>query len=355
MYLAADHRDLTERERIILRAVVHLYILHAAPVGSRFVSRYLEREHRLSPATIRNTMADLEAMGYITHPHTSAGRMPTDRGYRFYVDSLMAFEDVSHDVAATVVANLMQSPRDHLLRDASRLLGSLSHYLALVRMPELRTVTVQRVEMIRLSSERVLAVLALDSDIVRTVSIETRHEGALANLDDVSRFINERLAGRPLASVADSFPETAEGTADGSSTSTLVRLFVEQAGRLTTSSAATGDGLHVAGTQNLLTHPEFEAPDRMRSVIELVENEDIIVHLLDAHGDGTVRVAIGNELEHDQLLDYSLIATTYRVGTATGTVGLIGPKRMNYGRMVSLVQFVSSVISRSFESPATPS
>lgn len=345
---SSEHRDLNERERAILRAIVHLYILHASPVGSRNLSRYLEREFSLSPASIRNVMSDLEAAGYITHPHTSAGRMPTDKGYRFYVDTMMQAELLSREETQSVVDNLKSTPKEAILREASRLLGTLSHHIAVVQTPHIRDARVQRVEMFPLSSQRLLVVIALESDIVRTLSIETRHALISENLDDVCRAINERITGRPLRALQDLVHDIAAVVTDNDRA--LVRLFVEHAGMLQHPSNITANGLHVAGTQHLLTLPEFERPDRMRSVIELAENHEVIVHLLDtAQDDRGVRVRIGRELPDETFEDYSLIASTYRVGAATGTVGVIGPKRMNYSRMISLVDFVSVVLSSSFD------
>jgi len=349
MARSSDRWDLNERERAILRAIVHLYILHAAPVGSRVLSRYLEREFSLSPATIRNVMADLEERGFITHPHTSAGRMPTDAGYRCYVDTMMQAESLSGEETRTVVENLRAVPKDAVLREASKLLGTLSHHVAIVQMPHLRDARIQRVEMFALSSQRLLVVIALESDIVRTMSIETTHEIQTERIDAVCRSINERICGKPLHTIGDLVLDVAAHAADADRT--LVRLFVHHVDALQSRSVHTADGIHVAGTQHLLTLPEFGHPERMRSVIELVENHEVIVHLLDATpttNDG-VRVHIGSELPDASLEDYSLIASTYRVGAAHGTVGVIGPKRMNYSRMVSLVDFVSVVLSSSFD------
>lgn len=340
---------LSDREQSILRAVVQLFILHAVPVGSRVVSRYLEREMQLSPATIRNVMSDLEDAGYITHPHTSAGRMPTDKGYRLYVDSLMKIEGLPSEETHAVIANLLVTPRETVVREATRMLGSLSHHLALIELPQLRDAAVQKVDILRLTSDRLLVVISLESDIVRTVSLEWTGTLADASLDDVTRLINERLSGRPLSLLATLFPDVSALNADASSaysgSNGLVRLFVEQVGRLGMSTE--GSTLLMAGTQNLLTLPEFEDPARMRSVIELVENEDVIVHVLgSARDDQGVSVRIGNELLSEQLQDYSLVSTTYRIGPASGSVGLIGPKRMDYSRMISLVQMVSTVLSK---------
>ncbi|MFN6113038.1 MAG: heat-inducible transcription repressor HrcA, partial [Bacteroidota bacterium] len=170
-FITPAHRELNERERTILQAVVHLYILGGTPVGSRMLSTFLARTMPLSPATIRNTMADLELMGYITHPHTSAGRMPTDRGYRFYVDSLITAQppDLNRGLqgADAAVADLLNVPRESVVRDASRILGSLSKHLAVVQIPTVREARVRRVEIVALSSERFVVIIDLDSERVR--------------------------------------------------------------------------------------------------------------------------------------------------------------------------------------------
>lgn len=340
--LPVDRKEISERERIILRAIVQLFILHATPVGSRVVSRYLEPIMPLSPASIRNSMSDLEAMGYITHPHTSAGRMPTDQGYRFYVDSLQEGTLEPSD-ALLAASDLLIVPRESIVRDASRILGSLSRHLAMVQLPRLREAVVKRVEIFSLSSERVLVVIALDSDIVRTLTLETTDAFESGTLEGVSRQLNERLSGRPLDNLLSVVPEVLAAAAPA--THGLLRLFIEQVGNLV--APMTGASVHISGTQNLLSQPEFDAPDRLRSVIELVENEDVIVHLLGSASQSEgVTVQIGNEINNQDLQEYSLIATTYRAGSATGSLGIIGPRRMDYGRMISIVQVMSSVLTR---------
>ncbi len=285
-------------------------------------------------------MSDLEAMGYITHPHTSAGRMPTDLGYRFYVDSLVDIGDMPIADEASVARDLMALPRESVTRDASRILGSLSKHLALVQIPHIREALVRRVELLSLSTERLLVVIALDSDVVRTLTLETHDAIEAGTIDAVTRQLNERVSGKPLSEIAAAVQDLIVSEPGPA----LLRLFVDQVGGLLTPSAST---VHIAGAQNLIHHPEFEAPERLRSVIELVENEDVIVHVLGStvSADG-VAVRIGNEIEDAVMHDYSLIATTYRAGNATGSLGIIGPRRMDYGRMISLVQLMSNILTR---------
>lgn len=347
-FLPTPQHDLSERERTILQAVVHLYILTGTPVGSRVLSSFLARSMPLSPATIRNTMSDLELRGYITHPHTSAGRMPTDLGYRFYVDSLTdaKTERLQSGLSTPedAVLELLTVPKESIVRDASRILGSLSRHLALVQIPRFREARVRTVEIVALSSERFVVVIDLDSELVRTVSLETRSAVDYQSVQEIARVLNERMRNRPLQEIVSlPFDDAAGSRVEPA----LLRLFVEQIGNIATTQQ--GATVHVSGATNLISQPEYESPERLRSIIELIENEDVVVHLLGSSSsiDG-VTVRIGNEIPNVELHDYSLITSTYRAGTARGTLGVIGPRRMDYGRMIGIVQLMSGVLSRTF-------
>lgn len=340
-----EQRELSDREKDILRTLIHLYLLNAAPVGSRILSKFLEYELKLSPATIRNIMSDLEEMNYISHPHTSAGRIPTDKGYRFYVDTLMQTESLTEKEINVVKDSLAAVQDVSVLRDASKLLGMLSKYLGIVELPHLSDFNVQKFELISLSSTKLLIVIALDSDIVRTVTLEAVFEVDYRQLDEIAKYINERITGKPLKFIKENFKNIISDFSPEESP--LIRLFVESVDKLFTQQKQS-DRIHIAGTQNLLNYPEFEDLSRIRGVIELIENEDIIIHLLDKYEpyEGDTKILIGKELQHELLEDYSLIVTNYQFGSALGSIGLIGPKRMNYSRMISIVQNVSAILSK---------
>lgn len=332
--------ELTEREQMILRAVIQSYVLTANPVGSQNLVKALESDVKLSSATIRNVMADLEEMGYITHPHTSAGRIPTDKGYRLYVDSLMQLDSLTRSEERTVIANLSASAKESVLRDASKVLGSISKLLGVVQIPSVADLIVRKIELIALSSTRILIVVALDSDIVRTLTLEAAFEIDHTQLDEVARMVNERISGKALRYVHEHFPSMMSEIGNNA----LIRLFIDSVDQLF--NRPEGERVHVAGTQYLLHQPEFDSPQRMRGVIELVENEEVIIHLLERSGENDkVQVTIGSELDNQMLQDYSLVSATYTIGSATCSVGLIGPKRMNYAKMVSLVGTVASALS----------
>lgn len=337
---------LTEREELVLRSIVQLFILTTNPVGSRYLSKRLEEE-RLSAATIRNTMADLEEKGLITHPHTSAGRVPTDLGYRFYVDALMHTERLTGAERAAIRRSIDPgTPTPLLMREASRLIAAVTSQLGLVRAPEVLDGRLERIDLVPLSSSRLLVVLSLGDSMVKTVTLEMKHEFTRDRLDLLAALLNERLSGVTLRELRVTARERLRDVVDPEDPLMLSildnsdELFAEGVGY---------ERVRISPTQNLLRQPEFSNAEQVRGIVELIENEEVVVHLLDEHvGDeGEVRVAIGSELGAEQLADYSLVTTRYRVGTASGTVGLIGPKRMDYARMSAIVAAIASALSGS--------
>ncbi|MFA5512947.1 MAG: heat-inducible transcriptional repressor HrcA [Candidatus Kapaibacterium sp.] len=344
------NRELTEREREILRQIVQLYILKASPIGSRFLSKYFGEELKLSPATLRNIMADLEELDYISHPHTSAGRVPTDKGYRFYVDNINKIEKLKRSEIITLQDSLISEYSESVFKNASKILGMLSQYLGIVQFPNIRDLTVHKIELIELSSNRILVVVAMDSNIVRTVTIEADIDSKIERLDEISTILNERVSGKSLKYIRENFSGIINDL--NYRNTPLIRLFTDSVDRIFARENSS-DRVAITGTQHLLNHPEFEAPERMKGVIELVENEDIIIHLFEQLDESNkVQVYIGRELKSNVLNEYSLIKSTYKIGNATGTIGLIGPKRMNYSKMISLVQYVSDILSGNQEFPA---
>ena len=342
--LKAGERELNEREKEILSTIVQLYILKATPVGSRFLSKYLESHKKFSPATLRNVMSELEEMDFISHPHTSAGRIPTDKGYRFYVDAIKQFDRLTEKDRTTVKSNLTASDSEVVIREASKLLGLLSKYLSVVTVPHIGDMIVLKIELIQLSSTKLLVVIALNSNIVRTVTLETEFSIDSKYLDDTTSYINERISGKPLNFLRNNFKELIKDIEPG--TTPLVRLFIDSVDKIF-SNYNEKDRLVISGTQNLLEHPEFEDLSKVRSIIELIESEDIIIHLLDKFEDteSGIKVLIGKELNENTLEDYSVVLSSYTFGSSSGTVGLIGPKRMNYPYVISLLEYVTKVMS----------
>lgn len=342
MFMITSGKELTDREREILMQIVRLYILKATPIGSRTLAKYLEGILNLSPASIRNVMADLEELEYITHPHTSAGRVPTDKGYRFYVDSINNYIRITEEEIIKVKENLSNSDSNTVLRDASKILGMLSKYLGIVKIPKITECKVIKLDIIKLSSNCILVVLALDSNSVRTISLEANFEIEEKHINQINQYINERISNKTIKFIKENFKDLISDIQ--SDDVPLLRLFTESLDEIFSDKSQ--EQILVAGTQNLLQYPEFESKERIKSIIELIENQDIVIHLLDEYEKpGNVKVLIGREMNTDLLEDYALVVSTYQLGSSYGSIGLIGPKRMNYPKMISIVKAVSTALS----------
>lgn len=350
-----DDQGLTERQREILRLIIQQYVLTANPVGSRYISRISSLG--LSDATLRNVMADLELLGYIDHPHTSAGRMPTDKGYRLYVDSLMNVERVSEaerHAVRRLLSNAISS--EDIVRESTTLLATLSQQLSLLVLPALDDVLLERVEIVQLASNRILIVIAASSGRVRTVTLETETELERSKLDVLASTLNERLSGRTFREVKAIFRDTVRTLPEESKA--ILRVFVDAPEKLFEN--PTSERVKLSGAGNILSQPEFSKKsgftnDEFQSIIELIENREVVIHVLeksgimDAEKLQTVNIRIGSELDDERMTNYSIISTRFRVGDENGTIALIGPKRMNYARMMPLVEYVAYSMSNSFE------
>jgi heat-inducible transcriptional repressor len=235
-----------------------------------------------------------------------------------------------------------------LMKDVSRLLGAVSHQLGLVTAPEILRSTLDRLEIVPLSSTRLLVILSLCGGLVRTITLELHEEVSRDQIDEIVGTINERLAGLTLQEIRSSYHARLKDVMVDDS-SRLVQLFLDSADRIFAHGREI-DRVHISPTQNILRHPEFSSPESVRGVVELIENEEMIIHLLEEHpGDESgVDVTIGSEHADERMNDYSLITTRYRIGNSVGTIGLIGPKRMNYSKMITVVEYVAKTITTNF-------
>jgi heat-inducible transcriptional repressor len=345
--------ELSDREKTVLHYVVRDFIETATPIGSRYISKRHEDVLGLSSASIRNVMSDLEYLGYIGHPHTSAGRVPTDLGYRFYLDSLMKLEVLSAKEQQEIRKNLVDSAEeaDQLLKDSSRLLGKISRQLCVVTPPDLNEGTFEKLELVQLLSNRILVIMSVKGGLVRTIMMEVASEIPREKLDDLARFLNERLSGLSLGQVRDTFTERVK-EAQNEDTG-LIRLFIESVDKLFVPTRT--EKLHIGGTGDFIEQPEFANPQDFRGVIELINNEEIIIHVLEKHKarPPEITVTIGEENADEKLKPYSVITAAYSVGDATGSIGVIGPKRMPYSRMIPLIDYVAKTVSEMFTNTHT--
>ncbi len=339
--------ELSSRERTVLRYLVHDFIETATPIGSRYISRRHDDVLGLSSASIRNIMSDLEERGYLNHPHTSAGRVPTDLGYRLYIDTLVELENVPPDERQTIRHNIEAAgDMDEVLRETSKLLGTITRQLSIVTPPHLETGTFEKLELVQIVPSRIMVIISIKSGLVRTIMMEVASEIPRDKLDDLARFLNERLSGLTMQEIRETVRDRIK---DAQHEETgLIRLFIDSVDKLFPASRT--ERLHIGGAEKVIEQPEFVNPRDFRGVIELINDEEIIIHVLERHDamSRDIRVTIGNENVEEKLKAYSVITSTYTVGDVTGSIGLIGPKRMPYQRFIPLVDYVASAISDLF-------
>lgn len=333
---------LSERQKQVLEAVISEYTRSAEPVGSRTLSRkYLH----LSPATVRNVLADLEEMGLLSQPHTSAGRVPTERAYRMYVDALMAVQPLTPREQDRIRAGFESRLSDgaDLMKRTSHLLSALSSQVGLVVAPRLDEAGLKRVELVRAGKGRVMAVVISDLPLVQHRIVETDTDPTQAELDQMSRVLNEILTGLNLRQVRARIEE--EMRSDKANYDRMLAAAL-RLGRDAMAGMGESD-LYVEEPARILDQPEFLDVGHMKSLFRAFEEKSRILRLLDAmiEAEG-VRVVIGSALESAGMRGCSMIVTRYTTGpSATGSLGVIGPTRMNYARVIPVVDYVAKLVS----------
>lgn len=338
--------ELTDRERQVLEAVIQAYVATAEPAGSRVISRRFALG--VSPATIRNTMSDLEEKGFLYHPHTSAGRIPTDKAYRLYVDSLMRLESVSDEQRSQLAAQIVAggSAIEAVLRCAAQSLGVLTQELGIALGPRLDRAVLQRLELVRVSAERLLMVLTLSGGSVRTIFVEVPSTMADDALVEVTIVLNERLAGLTLDEVRTSLGARLRDVPGTPQASALLNIFVQEGDHVFARAATPEDNVVLGQASLLAEQPEFASGDRMRRLIELTERREQLVHLLQSRaGNAGLSITIGNEHGEPGFDGFTVVTAEYRAGALSGVIGVIGPTRMPYHKVVALVSHTSQLVS----------
>lgn len=338
--------NLTDREKEILRCVVENFIVNAVPVGSRNISK--QSDLNLSPATIRNVMSDLEEMELLRTPHTSAGRVPTDKAYRYYIDTLMNRENLN-DVEIRSIKNQVSDIRNSLnepeeiFSETSKILGKISHMLAVVSEPLLATGIFAKLELVSLSSTKILAVLNIRSGIVKTLLLEIDSQISKSKIERISSLLNERLSGLTLQQIKETYSQRV-GDLQAESPE-LIQLFINTIDKFY-HEEKTGK-IYVGGASEIITQPEFIDMKNVKSIIDLSEDRNFVVHIFQNSDlmNNSVSIRIGDENEDNKLKDLSVLTTAYSLGDVKGKIGVIGPKRMNYAKMITLLEYTSKLIT----------
>jgi heat-inducible transcriptional repressor len=346
----ATGQDLTERERRVLEAVVRTYVETAEPAGSRNVTRRFDLG--VSPATVRNTMSDLEEKGYLFHPHTSAGRIPTDLAYRVFVDRFMQPADLSpqeRDRLTSELDGVGSSAVEQLVRRATRVLSLLSQELGVAAAPRLETAILERLDLVRVSSTKVLLVAQVRSGVLRTVYVDLQSEVPEDTLVNITHLLNERLTGLTLREIRESVGERIRDAShdDDPAAEEILNIFMQSGHELFDWLDVEGTGIHLGNASVLATQPEFTSEERLKALIELTEQRDLFEAVLGnrPHPAG-LSITIGGENDREELQHFTLVTAEYRVGGLKGVIGVIGPTRMPYEKVIAIVDYTSSLVNR---------
>ncbi|MEA4883510.1 MAG: heat-inducible transcriptional repressor HrcA [Clostridia bacterium] len=336
---------MTERSKSILRAVTDDYISTAEPVGSRTIAK--KYGFGVSSATIRNEMADLEEEGYLEQPHASAGRIPSDKGYRFYVDSLMSGRGLTGLEETRIHAEYLRR-RDEveaLVKATAKILGDISQCASIVVGPAVKTAEIRHIQLVPLTSDTILVLVVTTAGLVEHKVLSMEHSMCAADLDSVSRILNNGLRGRTLAEIHGKVLSEVkdELVAYASFLEGMFELL------LSTLHSSDEERVYVDGLMKLLGQPEFKEIDRARPVLEFLESDEAVMMELapaGARGLGGTRVSIGSENSRDELQACSVVSAPYGVdGRVIGSIAVIGPTRMDYPLAMTLVGHMAEGLS----------
>lgn len=340
--------ELDMRKMRILQAIIDDYILTATPVGSRTVSK--KSDIALSSATIRNVMSDLEEMGYLEQPHTSAGRIPSEKAYRLYVNSIMhraMLTESEQRFIQNCYSNTINKV-DEIVRQTAWVLSNMTKYTSLVLSPNINAVKLKHIQLVPVTEGKALVVIVTDAGITRDYMIRVPRDITAEQLERISRILTERLRNKRLDTVnQEEIPELYV-------TMKEQRDFLNDTLDTVRKSVENGSKLELSGANNMLNYPEYSDMDRARSFLNVIESKDMLRSMLTEATKVEFSVTIGTENPSEDMKDCSLVTATYKVGgTPLGSLGVIGPTRMDYARVLAVLgqlgKSLGTILTNMFE------
>ena len=328
--------ELDQRKMQILKAIIDEYILSASPVGSRSISR--RDGFNLSSATIRNEMANLEELGYLEQPHTSAGRIPSDKAYRLYVDSIMKRAQLSPDEIKVIRAHFTSrlDEVDGIMKQTAQALSAVTQYTAMVLPPMLSANRLRHLQIVPLTEGRALIVVVTDAGFAKDAIIRVPDDITPDEFERISHLMTEKFYDCRMDTISERVNQ--EMSDELYRRREFLASMLDSVERGLSPSARS---LEFSGATNMLTYPEYADMNKAKNFLAAVEGRDALYTLLKKASSVEFSVTIGNENEHDELKDCSVVTATYRVGDhALGSFGVIGPTRMQYGKVISVLEFM---------------
>jgi len=334
---------LNERENMVLELIMDRYINSAEPIGSGTVAKTIK--DRLSPATIRNVMANLEEQGFLYKPHVVAGRIPTYKAYRYYVNRLSALKTPGKRELQAL--ETMMKPHysyiEEIMEDASKVLAAISKYTSIVVEPKVDMMLFKEVEFVKLSSRTVLTVFVTSSGMVHTRMVNTDEEFGITMLNSMKAYMNEKFSGVPFYALKEGILEDIRKDRENFSRllakikETLETIIDEEDRR----------EIYMEGTSKIIGVPEFTDMERLKGLFQAFEKKEKLLKLIDeCLKEEGIHVIIGSECDMKEMNDMSIITSTYRVGEeGFGVLGVIGPVRMDYSKVIPLVTYAAKTVT----------
>lgn len=344
------YEDLSERAQHLLKVLVSRYIREGQPVGSRTLSR--DSGLDLSPATIRNVMSDLEEMGFVGSPHTSAGRIPTPKGYRFFVDTLVNYEPLSESEIVSLQSGLEQrmSSDQGLVQTASNILSRLTHMAGVVTLPRQVVGSLRQIEFLPLSDRRVLAILVINEKEVQNRILDVDRDYGEDELRKAANYLNANFAGKTLLTVREELLKGLQRTRESMNQRMLDAIQMAQ--RVFEVGDEGQSAYYLAGETNLMDFAELSDVDKLRELFEAFSRQRDLIHLLDGCMAGSsLQIFIGEESGYQILGDCSIVVSPYAVeNEVVGVLGVIGPTRMAYERVIPIVDITAKILGSALNS-----
>ncbi|MEM7304344.1 MAG: heat-inducible transcriptional repressor HrcA [Pseudomonadota bacterium] len=342
--------QLDARAQHLFRVLVQNYIHDGQPVGSRTLARASDLE--VSPATVRNIMSDLEAMGYLISPHTSAGRVPTDQGYRFFVDTLLEVKPLNNKLVSGLKNQLSHSNKNEqsVVETASSLLSSLTQMAGVVTMPQHQQAAFRQIEFLNLSDRKILAILVVDQKEVHNRVIELDRDYSESELREAANYLNDKLAGRTLQEVRKVLLQELDTVRQDMNELMLTAVTLGE--KIFGENQEDMPNYIVDGQTNLMEFEELSNIEKLRGLFEAFSKKKEILHLLDRCICGTgVQIFIGNESGYDVFDDCSVVSAPYIVNEdVKGVLAVVGPTRMAYDRIIPIVDVTAKLLSEALNS-----
>ena len=336
--------ELDPRKKRILQAIIQEHIISASPIGSRKLAKKYNLD--VSPATIRNEMADLEDLGYLEQPHTSAGRVPSDQGYRYYVDQLVSREKNKTPDVIEDVEDIYQELQDvqDIISGMAKMLSNMTHYTAMVSEPKSQVSRLKKVEIMQLADNSLLLVLVTDTGMVNNKIINLDQNLSAKKISYINNFLSDKLEEKLLINLDSNFLNEIEKELL-SRIDLSVDLFKQFYNEFEGAFEPGGVKVYLGGTSYILEQPEFNDLEKVKKMLKLLDQEEMLNKIINSISGTDLEIKIGQENEVEDIKNCSIVVATYYISNrAVGKIGVIGPTRMEYPRVISSVDVISDIL-----------